>query len=93
MRKHLGWAIVATGEGAGCDITRDVEPHEAAHRALCFCGKPWRECGTDDIRAAVAKIDDPENWMNDEGGNKFTMELLDHECGKVNIYSITNEVA
>jgi hypothetical protein len=85
------WVIIADGEGAQACVIANGDLHEAVHRFMCVCEKPWKEC---DCGASmvldVGQIDDDDLWQRDEDGKKFSISWP-HETGKITLYRLSEE--
>ena len=81
-----GWVIVAQGEGATARVLKG-EMHQEVHDFMCFCGKPWKECGDSVIAEEVAMIDDRDNWALDEDGDLFAIHWPG-ETGKISLFAL-----
>lgn len=88
------WAAVATGEGAEALIISNATLPDGLHRLLCVCRKPWNECETEDVRAILGeRLDNPDYQTFDEAGRVFSVEVMEHELGKVVLYAIYTKFA
>lgn len=81
------WAIIITGEGATARIVNDANLRDELHAAWCVCGEKWDACKTEGITDDIRKLDDDEEWINDEDGQRFGVEWRG-ETGTIAIYKL-----
>lgn len=83
-----GYVIIANGEGAQAAVIADGDLHEAVHKFMCCCGKPWKqcECGPSMIQD-IALMDDPDEWTLNGAGDEFCVSWP-HETGRITLYKL-----
>jgi hypothetical protein len=83
------WAVIAVGEGAIAKTSSDSQLRKAIHDLMCVCGVEfWYHCRTEGIREAIETLDDDNNWITDEDGKKFSIEVCQHETGRITVYRL-----
>lgn len=88
FREHMEtWAIVITGEGATARLATDSNLRDELHNAWCVCGEKWESCKTEGIAEDIRRLDDDEEWLNDEDGQRFGMEWS-CETGNIAVYKL-----
>jgi hypothetical protein len=88
---EMRYVIVANGEGSQAAVISGYDIHNAVHKFSCMCGKPWKECETNDIQMDIAMIDERDNWSTDEDGKPFSI-TWPHETGSLTIYHLSDPI-
>ena len=88
--EQLAWVVIAVGEGATAKTSSDLQLRKTIHDLMCVCGVEfWYHCRTEGIREAIETLDDDNNWITDEDGGKFSIEVSQHETGRITVYRLT----
>lgn len=88
VERAAQWVVIADGEGADIRIVYKGEDlRRVLHDFWCVCGLPLNECGTENIAADIARMDEVDAWECDEDGERFSI-TWEHECGSVTLYRL-----